>query len=757
MSKKVIASFVILLFAVSFISAVWWNPFSWGKDDVQLAPEVASGTFMEFVLSKGSHSYSIIVGEECFQLQFNGGALWVSGRSCDNWDVGLSGVGGSFNDLFPSRVISPQGMSTLIKIKKVEQDKLTVILSDYNAGSGVGYWFERGNTNYTHLLVDGDFYYKGTNGIWTKMETTRTSGGMNVLPSVGDKFEVPVTGFYDRINKNTILIYANGDVYTRNLNGNFVKDNSYLTQTGIPQGFKPILGYWHSIGSERINLWNKDGKLLVYNPNDNRWYDRTDSVVTGEPGKLPLGFKPVFGYWHPFTQSGGAINLWTSEGTIYYTTDGSTFNSMTLATANTNFRTLPGKDGKFEVPIVGFYDEIADKLVFVYANGDVYTRARTGAFVKDNTYVTISTPDNADYCGTVLISNCNLNPSVISCSNVYIEGGDAVESSFNSCIGTWKIANPGTYNVSVIDSYTECVDMYMDGLISDAEKTTSENKFKDLEVYECVSGTEGATCSSNSDCAEDLKCLASSNTGEKFCVAAGEDFCVELYETGNDEEVFDIVLWNSSIDSLFKVHNDTCISDSVLMEYYCTNDNMNNRTYTCEEGSCVDGACESSDSSICTSNTDCPGNLNLCLDGICTQVQCVANFYCTNATLPICDLTTNTCVANTISGCESNADCDDGKVCKLPAGQCVDCLTNDDCYSDEICSGNICITNDIDEPDDEGGNVGLVIFIILIILLVLGIIAVVIFIFLSQSKNKTKPVALKNTPSDNRFESGKKI
>jgi hypothetical protein len=429
MSKKVIASFVILLFAVSFISAVWWNPFSWGKDDVQLAPEVASGTFMEFVLSKGSHSYSIIVGEECFQLQFNGGALWVSGRSCDNWDVGLSGVGGSFNDLFPSRVISPQGMSTLIKIKKVEQDKLTVILSDYNAGSGVGYWFERGNTNYTHLLVDGDFYYKGTNGIWTKMETTRTSGGMNVLPSVGDKFEVPVTGFYDRINKNTILIYANGDVYTRNLNGNFVKDNSYLTQTGIPQGFKPILGYWHSIGSERINLWNKDGKLLVYNPNDNRWYDRTDSVVTGEPGKLPLGFKPVFGYWHPFTQSGGAINLWTSEGTIYYTTDGSTFNSMTLATANTNFRTLPGKDGKFEVPIVGFYDEIEEKVVLIYSDGKVYTRSSVNApYVLDNNYFNLWSGVEGGVCG-----DCENRFDVAECATS-VAMGESSEQEYNQCL-----------------------------------------------------------------------------------------------------------------------------------------------------------------------------------------------------------------------------------------------------------------------------------------------------------------------------------
>jgi hypothetical protein len=32
MKERVIVSFVVLLFVVSFISAVWWNPFTWGED-----------------------------------------------------------------------------------------------------------------------------------------------------------------------------------------------------------------------------------------------------------------------------------------------------------------------------------------------------------------------------------------------------------------------------------------------------------------------------------------------------------------------------------------------------------------------------------------------------------------------------------------------------------------------------------------------------------------------------------------------------
>jgi hypothetical protein len=282
MDKKVIASFVILLFAVSLVSAVWWNPFSWGKDNVQLSPGVVSG---------------------------------------------------------------------------------------------VGYWQERGDSELVHLILGGEFYYRsGSDGDWNLLSSTSNQGGLNVLPKLGGKFTIPNFGFYDKISEQTVLIYGNGDVYTRSLNGNFVRNTTYTL--GI-SNFVPKTGYWHPFGGGRINLWRGDGKLYIYNPTQKVWLDRTGTQT--QIG-LPSNIRPSLSYWYGLGSEGGRIDLWDVNNKVY--TYNPETNRWTESTNSQYFSNLPTG-----LPIVGFYDESLRKVVLIYADGKVYTRSSLNSnFILDNNY-----------------------------------------------------------------------------------------------------------------------------------------------------------------------------------------------------------------------------------------------------------------------------------------------------------------------------------------------------------------------------------
>ena len=94
----------------------------------------------------------------------------------------------------------------------------------------------------------------------------------------------------------------------------------------------------------------------------------------------------------------------------------------------------------------------------------------------------------------------------------------------------------------------------------------------------------------------------------------------------------------------------------------------------------------------CKTSADCPSNLPMCHPDSLVCVGCIDSFQTCGAGLT-CDQKTHTCVpANPNAPCTRNADCprpgfDPGinVTCERDGGRCVECVTNVDCVSPDIC------------------------------------------------------------------------
>ncbi len=109
----------------------------------------------------------------------------------------------------------------------------------------------------------------------------------------------------------------------------------------------------------------------------------------------------------------------------------------------------------------------------------------------------------------------------------------------------------------------------------------------------------------------------------------------------------------------------------------CIEDSDCGANQICESGKCV------ATNPGCTSDADCnPGQTCNVLTGMCEgnnntdqcNPPCSAGQICQNGT----------CVDQT-NPCTSDADCS-GKKCNVSSGECVDCLTSDDCPSGYVCN-----------------------------------------------------------------------
>jgi hypothetical protein len=93
----------------------------------------------------------------------------------------------------------------------------------------------------------------------------------------------------------------------------------------------------------------------------------------------------------------------------------------------------------------------------------------------------------------------------------------------------------------------------------------------------------------------------------------------------------------------------------------------------------------------CTSSSSCPSNLPMCDPDSHICVGCIESFL----TCPkgfTCDGATHTCVtADPNAPCKRNADCPGPQstskqvTCLKDAGVCVECATNADCVSPDVC------------------------------------------------------------------------
>lgn len=87
-------------------------------------------------------------------------------------------------------------------------------------------------------------------------------------------------------------------------------------------------------------------------------------------------------------------------------------------------------------------------------------------------------------------------------------------------------------------------------------------------------------------------------------------------------------------------------------------------------------SCVPNGDGTCASDSDCTGGLK-CEPTKKKCVECITDSHCTDAAKPVCDSSTDTCIA----GCTDNTDCTDAAkpVCDTTSKQCVSCIADADC------------------------------------------------------------------------------
>lgn len=184
----------------------------------------------------------------------------------------------------------------------------------------------------------------------------------------------PVAGYYfpsasgGRIN----LWDNNGKVYVYNHGNEMWYDKTSEIKTGvIVSNFIAKTGYYFpSATGGRINLFGLAGsvrKFYVYNPNNQVWYDRTNEIANM---RLPTNVLPNVGYYDPFI---ARPVLWYGK------------NKHVLNAGGTYFIFSPGYfslDPLFS-PIVGYYSSLDNTINVINSIGKRYVKSAAG-WTEDN-------------------------------------------------------------------------------------------------------------------------------------------------------------------------------------------------------------------------------------------------------------------------------------------------------------------------------------------------------------------------------------
>ncbi|HAA56211.1 MAG TPA: hypothetical protein DCE42_15715 [Myxococcales bacterium] len=124
------------------------------------------------------------------------------------------------------------------------------------------------------------------------------------------------------------------------------------------------------------------------------------------------------------------------------------------------------------------------------------------------------------------------------------------------------------------------------------------------------------------------------------------------------------------------------------------------------------GACGSTTQKSCTNDDECSATQR------CSNDLCVDRTRCTNTNESIVCKPNETCSGgvckprevnpNPTTGCQTNADCETDTVCQRDTGDCVECVTKDDCSFDQFCVSNKCSSEaptekTETEPTADGG------------------------------------------------------
>lgn len=146
---------------------------------------------------------------------------------------------------------------------------------------------------------------------------------------------------------------------------------------------------------------------------------------------------------------------------------------------------------------------------------------------------------------------------------------------------------------------------------------------------------------------------------------------------------------SSNVSEIISV-NEVCFNETHVTESNCSAYNVSESTYPgsnyacsdgCFEGACIDVniSCSANGGSVCSSDDICEGDV-----------------------LGVND--TNSCCFADCVECLVNDDCSSDELCS-DSNSCVDCLNDADCASDEFCSSSgSCKTDDSDDDGDSGSS-----------------------------------------------------
>ncbi|HRZ85960.1 MAG TPA: hypothetical protein P5277_04240 [Candidatus Paceibacterota bacterium] len=197
----------------------------------------------------------------------------------------------------------------------------------------------------------------------------------------------PVVGYSHPFGGGRINLWdKDGRLYIYNpVSKQWLDQTSAQNLAGLPYGFKPVVGYSHPFGGGRINLWDKDGRLYIYNPVSKQWLDQTSAQNLAG---LPYGFKPVVGYSHPF--GGGRINLWDKDGRLYIYNP--SFNDGNGGWIDkTTSKVSLGLPSDFK-PVTGYYFNLTDS-VFISPSIHLFDKNRFFVYKLNNNNFTEKTDE----------------------------------------------------------------------------------------------------------------------------------------------------------------------------------------------------------------------------------------------------------------------------------------------------------------------------------------------------------------------------
>ncbi|MFA5992378.1 MAG: S8 family serine peptidase [Candidatus Pacearchaeota archaeon] len=273
---------------------------------------------------------------------------------------------------------------TLNKINGLSNEEFVEFLYNDLLGrksdsGGFSYWLRTINSGMSRSSVAKSFILS------PEFERVFGTYNVKVLPDLIDNYNLPknfkpIVGYYfpmpdNRSGGRINLWDAQGQLFVYNGSYWFNRTNTKVS-SGLPDDFKPVVGFYSPAANNqiRVHLFDAGGQYYVYN--GTMWTNQTRDK-SGRFGKLPKDFKPIVGLFHPFSAP-GRINLWDAQGQLYIYNGTGWFNK-------TGSQESLGLPNSFK-PFAGYYNPIYPAKVELFAEtGKTFVYNGTRWINKSNT------------------------------------------------------------------------------------------------------------------------------------------------------------------------------------------------------------------------------------------------------------------------------------------------------------------------------------------------------------------------------------